>query len=64
MANGIKEEGAVAIIFMWIKRIVKIGILEFLSTIGLKAVAYLIAALVGGAVIITALVAIIMAILL
>ena len=53
-----------AIVLAWIKRIVKIGILEFLSTIGLKAIAYLIAAVVAGAVIIGALVAIIIAILL
>ena len=53
-----------AIVFEWIKRIIKIGIFEFLSKIGLKAFAYLVVALLGAAVIIGALVAIIIAILL
>ena len=53
-----------AFVFLWIKRIIKIGIFEFLSKIGLKAVAYLVAALVAAAVVIGALVAIIIAILL
>ena len=48
----------------WIKRIIRIGILEFLSKLGLKVWFYLIIALIVAALIIGFLLAIIFAILL
>lgn len=50
------------IVLEWISRIIKVGIFEFLSKIGLKAMFYLLAALAAAAIIIGVLVAIIIAI--
>lgn len=51
------------IVLEWIKRIIKIGIFEFLGKLGLKVWFYLIAALVVAALVIGVLIAIIIAIL-
>lgn len=51
-----------AIVWEWIKRIIKIGIVEFLSKIGLKPLLYLFAALAVAAIVIGLLVAIIIAV--
>lgn len=51
-----------AIVWVWVKRIIKIGILEFFSKIGLKSLLYLFAALAVAVIIIGVLVAIIIAV--